>query len=115
MSHKLPRAIATFFLLLSSCVFAQSAPPQHPPRPKILGPANWEPTPQEVSAAYWTLESGWNTDLEMRNNLRHRELTITPVLRAADGRKLPSPRSQSLLNTWYRWTCGSCPKPTPKF
>ncbi|MGB2602152.1 MAG: hypothetical protein WBC78_01065, partial [Candidatus Sulfotelmatobacter sp.] len=54
----------------------------------MVGPAKWTPAPQEVSVAYWTLEPGWNTNLEMRNNLRSRELTITPVLRAATGQEL---------------------------
>lgn len=75
-------------LLCSSFLCAQSAPPQHPPRPKQLGPAEWKPSPQSVPTAYWTLEPGWNTDLEMRNNLRSRELRITPVLRAATGQEL---------------------------
>jgi hypothetical protein len=52
-----------------------------------VGPAKWEPSPQEVSTAYWTLEPSWNTELEMRNNLRYRELTVTPVLRSADGQE----------------------------
>src|ERR1700720_3462742 len=80
--------IAASLLLCSPLVRAQDGPPAHPPRPKILGPAKWNPSPQEISAAYWTLESGWNTDLEMRNNLRSRELTITPVLRTAAGHEL---------------------------
>ena len=80
-------AVALLFPLPSQ-VCAQSAPPPHPPRPKLLGPADWKPSPQSVSAAYWTLESGWNTDLEMRNNLRSRELTVTPVLRTAAGQEL---------------------------
>src|SRR5271155_305319 len=82
---------ASFLLLLLLCslsICAQSGPPQHPPRPILLGPAKWNPSPQEVSAPYWTLESGWNTELEMRNNLRYWELTITPVLRSATGQEL---------------------------
>jgi len=54
----------------------------------LVGPTKWNPSSQSVSTAYWTLEPGWNTDLEMRNNLRSRELTITPVLRAATGEEL---------------------------
>jgi hypothetical protein len=77
------------FFLSSSLLCAQSGPPQHPPRPILLGPAKWNPSPQEVSASYWTLEPGWNTELEMRNNLRYWELTITPVLRSAAGQELP--------------------------
>jgi hypothetical protein len=81
-------SIASLLLLCSSLLCAQSAPPAHPPRPKLVGPAKWNPSPQSVSTAYWTLEPGWNTDLEMRNNLRTRELTITPVLRTAAGEEL---------------------------
>jgi hypothetical protein len=34
------------------------------------------------------LEAGWNTDVEMRNNLTSRELTVTPVLRSASGQEV---------------------------
>jgi hypothetical protein len=81
-------AAASFLFLFSSVLCAQSGPPQHPARQKMVGPVKWEPSPQEVSAAYWTLEPGWNTDVEMRNNLKFRELTITPVLRAASGQEV---------------------------
>jgi hypothetical protein len=80
-------AAASFLLLFSPLLCAQSSPPKHPPRPKVVGPAKWEPSSQELSAAYWTLEPGWNTDVEMRNNLISRELTITPVLRSALGQE----------------------------
>lgn len=81
---------ATFFILLcSSFLRAQSAPPLHPPNPKVLGPAKWEPSPQEISAAYWTLEPGWSTTLEMRNNVIHHDLTVTPVIRASTGQETP--------------------------
>jgi len=86
-SSRFVLAVALLFPLPIQ-VCAQSVPPRHPPRPKLLGPADWKPSPQSVSAAYWTLEPGWNTDLEMRNNLRSRELTITPVLRIASGQEL---------------------------
>jgi hypothetical protein len=79
---------SSLLLLLSLVVCAQSQPPRHPPNPKVLGPAKWDPSPQEVSAAYWTLEPGWSTQLEMRNNLRHHDLTITPVLRTGMGEEL---------------------------
>ncbi len=49
-------------------------PPQHPQRIKVVGPAKWEPSPQEVSAAYWTLP-GWNPDVKC----------ATPGLPGADG------------------------------
>jgi len=80
-------AAASLLLLCSPFLCAQDAPP-HQPRPKLVGPTKWNPSSQSVSTAYWTLEPGLNTDLEMRNNLRSRELTITPVLRAATGEEL---------------------------
>ncbi|HEY6764895.1 MAG TPA: hypothetical protein VI386_08985, partial [Candidatus Sulfotelmatobacter sp.] len=46
------------------------------------------PKPQESFAAYWTAESGWDTDLRLRNNLAAGNLTVTPVLRLADGREI---------------------------
>jgi hypothetical protein len=75
-------------ILCSFTLRAQSGPPQHPPRPIVVGPAKWEPLPQEISAAYWTLEPGWNTTLEIRNNVRYRELVITPVLRTSAGQEI---------------------------
>ncbi len=81
-------AAASFLFLFSALLCAQTGPPPHPQRIKVVGPAKWDPSPQEVSAAYWTLEPGWNTDVEMRNNLTFRELTVTPVLRAASGQEV---------------------------
>lgn len=84
------QAVAAFLLVLcSSLLNAQSGPPQHPPRPKYVGPAKWNPSAQEVSVAYWTLEPGWSTVLEMRNNVTHHDLTVTPVLRASTGQETP--------------------------
>jgi hypothetical protein len=81
--------VGATFLLCSSFVPAQSAPPAHPPRPKVVGPAKWKPMPQEVTAPYWTLEPGWSTQLELRNNLVGHELTVTPVLRVNTGQEIP--------------------------
>jgi hypothetical protein len=39
-------------------------------------------------AAYWILEPGWTTELEMRDNLVYHELTITLVLRMATGQQI---------------------------
>jgi hypothetical protein len=83
-------AVAAFLLFLCpNLLCAQSEPPQHPPRPKYVGPAKWNPSAQEVSVAYWTLEPGWSTVLEMRNNVAHHDLTVTPVLRASSGEETP--------------------------
>jgi hypothetical protein len=80
--------LAGLFLFSASALRAQDGPPAHPPKPKLLGPAKWEPVAREVSSAYWTLEPGWSTTLEMRNNLTSHELTITPVLRRSTGEEI---------------------------
>jgi len=92
MLHMAYRFVAAALLLFCSLdAYSQTQPPRHLPSPKVLGPANWNPSPKEVTAAYWTLEPGWSTELEMRNNLLHRELTITPVLRMGAGKEIALP------------------------
>jgi len=82
-------SITLSLLLVASAVSAQDAPPKHGVRPKHLGPAKWEPSQQQISAAYWTLEPGWNTDIEIRNNVESRELTVTPVINLSSGKEFP--------------------------
>lgn len=78
---------ASLLILASSNLSAQTRPPAHPPRPKVVGPAKWTPSVQEVFVPYWTLESGWSTTLEMRNNVTRHDVTVTPVLRASTGQE----------------------------
>jgi hypothetical protein len=40
---------------------------------------------QQQFISYWTTETGWSTQLELRNNQVNQALTVTPVLRAGDG------------------------------
>jgi hypothetical protein len=40
---------------------------------------------QEQFVAYWSTETGWHTELQLRNNQVGQILTVTPMLRAADG------------------------------
>ena len=49
------------------------------------------PTPkaQEVFAPYWTSAPGWDTELQLKNNLASGSLTVTPVLRSAAGQEIP--------------------------
>ncbi|MBZ5570119.1 MAG: hypothetical protein LAN64_20050 [Acidobacteriia bacterium] len=51
-----------------------------PPRPAV---------PQELVIPFWSLEPGWDTYLEVRNNLASSSLDITPVLRTPDGTEFP--------------------------
>jgi hypothetical protein len=73
-------------LLLNTFAAAQTlpAPPKQPRRPTT------RPfVAQELFGSYWTLEPGWHTDLQVRNNLGFRELTVTPVLRTFQGTEVP--------------------------
>jgi hypothetical protein len=40
---------------------------------------------QEQIVPYWTTETGWKSELQLRNNAVGQDLTVTPVLRLADG------------------------------
>ena len=39
-------------------------------------------------APYWTVEAGWSTELEVRNNLGQDDLIVTPALRTFDGMEI---------------------------
>ena len=78
----------TLCLTASPIMHAQSQQPIHYGRTKRLGPVKWEPKAQEIAASYWTLEPGWSTELEVRNNLFQRSVTVTPALRTAAGREI---------------------------
>jgi len=56
-----------FLLILFSANIAQAGQPA--------------PKPQELFASYWTSEPGWDTELQLKNNLASGSLTVTPVLR----------------------------------
>jgi hypothetical protein len=43
------------------------------------------PVDHEQVIAYWTSETGWKSELQLRNNLADQDLTVTPKLRLADG------------------------------
>jgi hypothetical protein len=67
-------------------VQAQSSPPtRKAPPPPAPPPA----TDQQQFLSYWTTETGWRTELHFRNNQVGHILTVTPVLRTADGTETP--------------------------
>jgi len=84
------RFTRAFFSLVLLALFAKqgiagqepSAPPSPPQWPV---PAQPDPGDQEQILAYWTSETGWNSELQLRNNALSQDLTVTPVLRLADG------------------------------
>ena len=66
---------------------AQSSPPSHktpPPPPPPPAAAD-----QQQFLPYWTTETGWRTELQLRNNQVGQTLTVTPVLRTSDGTETP--------------------------
>ncbi|HEY6413786.1 MAG TPA: hypothetical protein VIX42_08865 [Edaphobacter sp.] len=49
------------------------------------------PQDYEQFIPYWITEGNWHSELQLRNNLRTAELTVTPSLRAADGSEFALP------------------------
>ncbi len=78
---------AAFFLIPLAPQLAQaqsqSSPPtrKSPPPPPAPPPA----VDQEQFISYWTTETGWRTELQLRNNAVGQDLTVTPALRLPDG------------------------------
>jgi hypothetical protein len=68
-------------ILSTASAQTPSGPPKLPPH--FLPPL--EPADQEQIVAYWTTETGWKSELQLRNNLVGQDLTVTPALRIADG------------------------------
>jgi hypothetical protein len=70
----------------------QSTPPpgSHPPVPNKIfpGPSPLPPIQQQQFISYWTSETGWMSELQLRNN-GPQDLTVTPVLRLSDGTETP--------------------------
>lgn len=69
--------IGTFVLALV-CTLASAQTP-------TLSPA----ADNEQFVCYWTTETGWMSELQLRNNLVGQDLTVTPALRLADGAETP--------------------------
>jgi hypothetical protein len=75
-------ALMLLILFLPQAALAQSSPdlstaPQARPAPPSVD--------QEQIIAYWTTETGWHSELQLRNNQVGRDLTVTPALRLANG------------------------------
>jgi len=85
------RLLLVVFCGIFACSYAtaQSQAPTRGFKVKTIGPAKEPPTAQEMVVPYWSLEPGWNTELEMRNNMAQRKLMVTPVLRMANGQEFP--------------------------
>jgi len=90
MTFHSPRPLIVTLIVL----FSLSVAAQQPTR--VSKPATVSPVPSplqqfEQYIAYWTTEAGWNTELQLRNNLESADLTVTPALRTADGTETALP------------------------
>src|SRR6266436_1380899 len=89
--HSLVPISATFLLM----VYTPQAAGQNPSTAEKLAVVNNKtsrpsalrrtPTEHELVVPFWTLEPGWGTQLEVRNNLAHGVFEVTPVLRMSGG------------------------------
>jgi hypothetical protein len=74
-------AVLSATALYCLSIQGQTAPlVQNPPGAQIPHAVD-----QEQFLPYWTSETGWNSELQLRNNAINEDLTVTPVLRLADG------------------------------
>src|ERR1700722_18630303 len=67
-------------ILLLALIAITSASAAHAQKPSAKS--------QEVFAPYWTSEPGWETELQLKNNLSSGSLTAMPVLRLASGEEI---------------------------
>ena len=91
MSNGLSRSLlvltawsVAFATLHDPCAIAQTGTPSHSSTPRL-------PSQHEVVAPFWSTEPGWNTLLEISNNLTRQDLVVNPVLRTAMGSAIALP------------------------
>jgi hypothetical protein len=93
-----PRVLLSSIAVLVIAVSAasgscQSTPPPGGPPPlpkdkKFPAASGLPAVQQEQFLSYWTSETGWHSDLQLRNNSLQ-DLAVTPVLRRSDGTEVP--------------------------
>jgi len=69
--------VLAFFTVHGVSAQAPSAPSNQRQRPIPPQPASVD---QEQILAYWTTETGWSSELQLRNNAINQDLTVTPDL-----------------------------------
>jgi hypothetical protein len=75
-------ALVSLALAQPRAAFGQSNPKVPSPQQLAKGP---QPVDQEQFVSYWTSETGWKSELQLRNNALGQDLTVTPALRLPDG------------------------------
>ncbi len=67
--------------LVAQLAVAQSPPIRKPPPTQPPPP----PVDQEQFVSYWTSETGWTSELQLKNNAAGQDVTVTPALRLPSG------------------------------
>jgi hypothetical protein len=82
------RVAFAILLSMASSAFCQTTVSSHGNQ----DPRNLIAMDYEQFVSYWTTEPGWHSELQLRNNLPDRDLSVLPILRTADGAetKLPA-------------------------
>jgi hypothetical protein len=75
MPSKMISRSCVFALVVAICTLRALAQSPTPP----------EATDNEQFVGYWTTETGWHSELQLRNNRTDGDLVVTPALRLADG------------------------------
>ena len=86
MSYRMQRFSAPVFILLIWSLVLQAVG-QNPA--KFGKP--YEAADQEQVVSYWTIDAGWHSELQLRNNMTSTDLVVTPVLRSASGEEATLP------------------------
>ena len=84
---KTPRPLLLVLLSFSVAAFSQQK--EIPPRP--TAPSHPPARPNlnnEAYVPYWTLEPGWHSEIELRNNIKSRDLQVVPVVRTPAGNEI---------------------------
>lgn len=84
---RLQHLLVSLFLLLIILIAIEPGLAQSPPKTRTVPPPPPPPpaVDQELVIPYWTAETGWSSELQLRNNVAGRDLTVTPALRLPDG------------------------------
>src|SRR2546421_80627 len=78
-------------ILFFVCIFSSRAQSQNSPQQRALPHQVRLPSTadQEQFISYWTTETGWKSELQLRNNVVGQDLTVTLVLRLPTGTETP--------------------------
>ena len=84
-------AAAALVCLLPNSSLPNSRPQNPTPQQATMPPVQHplEPTDHEQTLAYWTTETIWRSELQLRNNIVGHDLVVTPALRLPDGTETP--------------------------